>query len=369
MATDPLSLAVPGVRGLRPYQPGKPIEELEREYGITGAVKLASNENPLGPSPKVLEALAEALPRLHRYPDGGAVVLAARLARHLGVTPERIVFGNGSNEIIELLVRLFAEPGDEVVMSRDAFLVCDLVCRAVGARSVRVEARDLHHDLEAIGRAVGPATKLVFLANPNNPTGTIFRRDAWERFLERVPRHVVVAVDEAYFEYVDDEDYPDSLTYHDRHPGLVTLRTFSKIHALAGLRIGYGVGSPEIIGALARFRQPFNVNSLAQVAACAALDDAEHVEASRELVRRGREQLVQGLERLGLRTVPSQANFVLCEVGDGRRVTDALLHRGVIVRPMQAYGLPDRIRVTCGTETENARFLQALEDISREAAR
>ncbi len=348
------------ILALQPYRPGKPIEEVERELGLTDSVKLASNENPLSPSRKVLDALRGALAQLNRYPDGGAVVLTEKLAARFGVSPTRVVLGNGSNEIIELVVRMFAGPGDEVVMSADGFLVYDLVTQAVGAQAVRVAAAGFFHDLEAMADAIGPRTRVVFVANPNNPTGTIVKRGAFEAFLARVPHDVVVACDEAYFEYVEDPDYPDSLTYQDHHPGLVTMRTFSKIHALAGLRLGYGVASTEIAGALARLRQPFNVNSLAQVAACAALEDDEYVEAARAIVREGRAMLALGLDALGLRHITGHANFVLVEVGDGSAVTESLLQRGVIVRPMGAYAMTTMIRVTYGTEAENQKFLAAL---------
>ncbi|MFP6625902.1 MAG: histidinol-phosphate transaminase [Deltaproteobacteria bacterium] len=352
------------ILGLEPYQPGKPIEEVERELGIEGSIKLASNENPLGPSPAALVALAGASADLHRYPDGGAVRLTRKLADRLEVAPEQVILGNGSNEIIELLVRVFAGPGDEVVMSADAFLIYDLVTRAAGASSVRVEPKGYSHDLDAIGTAIGPSTRVVFLANPNNPTGTTFGLAEWEDFLGGVPAGVVVAVDEAYAEYVDDPDYPDSLSYLDSHPGLLVMRTFSKIYGLAGLRIGYGVTSIEIASALQRLRQPFNVGSLAQEAALAALDDHAHLEASRQLAAEGRRYYAQNFERLGLEYVPSQANFVLVEVGDGDRVSSELLGLGVIVRPMQAYGMASKIRITFGTQSENRRCIEALADVT-----
>lgn len=348
------------ILGLQPYKPGRPIEEVERELGLTGTIKLASNENALGPSPVAVAALGGCLQGLHRYPEGGAVVLAARLAGVLGVSSEQLVFGNGSNEIIELLVRVFADRDDEVVMSADAFLVYDLVTRAVRACPVRVAARDHRHDLDAMAAAIGPATRLVFVASPNNPTGTIVTRSEWARFLEAVPDHVVVAVDQAYVEYVDDPDHADPLADVGVHPGVVVLRTFSKIYGLAGLRLGYAVTAPEIAQALARLRQPFNANSLAQAAALAALDDDEHVERSRALVRAGRERYARGLTELGLDFVPSHANFALVDVGRGAAVTDAMLSRGVIVRPMDAYGMPEMIRITFGTEAENERCLAAL---------
>ncbi|MBI5506277.1 MAG: histidinol-phosphate transaminase [Deltaproteobacteria bacterium] len=351
------------IRSLQPYKPGRPIEEVERELGIRGSIKVASNENPLGPSPLALEALRDALPGIHRYPDGGALVLAEKLAASLGVEPQRIVFGNGSNELLELSCRLFAGPGDEVLFSADAFLVYPLVSIAVGATAVKAPARGFEHDLGAIAARLTPRTRVVFLANPNNPTGTIFRRAEWERFLARVPEDVCVVLDEAYFEYVEDPEYPNGLDFLDRHPGLVVTRTFSKIYGLAGLRIGYGVGSLEVMDALARLRQPFNVNMLAQVAACAALDDDAHVEASRRRVRAGRRRWSQACAALGLDFVPSHANFVLVRVGDGRAVTEALLQRGVIVRPMDAYGFPGHVRVTFGTEAEDERTIAALEAV------
>jgi len=348
------------IRSLTPYKPGRPIEEVERELGIAGSIKIASNENPLGPSPLALAALAGALAGIHRYPDGGGVVLTEKLAGRLGVDPRRVVLGNGSNEILELACRLFAGPGDEVLFSADAFLVYPLVSTAVGATPVKAPPRGFEHDLEALAQRITPRTRLVFLANPNNPTGTIFRRRELETFLAQVPDDVVVVLDEAYFEFVDDELYPDGLAYLDQHPGLIVTRTFSKIHGLAGLRIGYGVTSLEIADAMSRLRQPFNVNLLAQVAATAALDDDSHVEASKALVRASRRRWALAFARLGLEAVPTHANFVLVRTGTGAAVTEALLHRGVIVRPMDAYGFPDHVRITFGTEAEDARAIVAL---------
>ncbi|MFN2426525.1 MAG: histidinol-phosphate transaminase [Candidatus Binatia bacterium] len=351
------------IRSLTPYKPGRPIEEVERELGIRGSIKLASNENPLGPSPLALAALTDALAGVHRYPDGGAVVLTEKLAARLGVDPRRIVLGNGSNEVLELACRLFAGPGDEVLFSADAFLVYQLVSIAVGATPVKAPPHGFEHDLDALAERLTPSTRVVFVANPNNPTGTIFRRREWETFLARVPEDVVVVLDEAYFEFVDDELYPDGIAYLDRHPGLVVTRTFSKIHGLAGLRIGYGVTSLEIADAMARLRQPFNVNLLAQVAATAALDDEAHVEASKALVRESRQRWSSAFARLGLDAVPTHANFVLVRTGAGAAVTDALLHRGVIVRPMDAYGFRDHVRITFGTADEDERAIAALEAV------
>jgi histidinol-phosphate aminotransferase len=351
------------IRALVPYRPGRPIEEVERELGIAGSIKVASNENPLGPSPLAVAAMAAALPNVHRYPDGGAVVLVEKLAGRLGVEPRRIVLGNGSNEILELACRLLAGPGDEVLFSADAFLVYPLVSIAVGATPVKAPPRGFEHDLDAIADRITPRTRVVFVANPNNPTGTIFRRREWESFLARVPDDVAVVLDEAYFEFVDDELYPDGMAYLDRHPGLIVTRTFSKIHGLAGLRIGYGVGPLDVMDAMARLRQPFNVNLLAQVAATAALDDDAHVEASRALVRDSRTRWSAACARLGLEFVPSHANFVLVRTGSGAAVTDALLRLGVIVRPMDAYGFPEHVRITFGTLQEDERTIAALEQV------
>jgi histidinol-phosphate aminotransferase len=348
---------------LEPYKPGRPIEEVERELGLRDTIKLASNENPLGPSPKALAAMYHACANVHRYPEGAAVVLAERLAAKLGVSTDRLTFGNGSNELIDLLIRLMARPGDEVVMSADAFVVYRLVTQAVGARARRVPARDFRHDLDAMADAVGPATKIVFVASPNNPTGTIVNTDEWPRFVERVPANVLIVVDQAYREYVDDPGYADALDDARRRANVVVLRTFSKIYGLAGLRIGYGISPREIADALARFRQPFNVNSVAQAAALAALDDDEHVARARALVVAARTRWTHALDALGLRHVPTQANFVLVEVGDGAAVTQALLERGVIVRPMNAYEMPSMIRITFGTPAEDERCLAALADV------
>ena len=353
---------------IQPYKPGRPIEEVERELGLKDTVKVASNENPLGPSPKALAAMAEACARAHRYPEGAAVPLAARLSETLGVASDRLTFGNGSNELIELLVRIFAGEGDEIVMSEDGFLVYRLVAAAVRAHAVRVPARECRHDLEAMAAAIGPKTKLVFVASPNNPTGTIVTRGEWRRFIDSVPENVVVAVDQAYREFVDDPDYADALPDVSERQNVVVLRTFSKIYGLAGLRIGYSVSPPEIADALARIRQPFNVGSVAQAAALAALDDEEHFERSRALVAEARERWACALNELGLRWVPTQANFILVDVGDGAVVTQAMLERGLIVRPMDPYGMPSKIRITFGTREEDDRCLAALAEIVRSRA-
>ena len=351
------------IRSLVPYAPGKPIEEVEREYGIEGSVKLASNENPLGPSPRAVQALRERLDQLHLYPDGDCFYLKRGLAQKLGVSPDRLICGNGSNELIELAVRTFMRAGDEAVMADRAFVVYRLVVQAAGGSCRIVPLKDFTHDLEGMARAVSPRTRIVFLANPNNPTGTIYRRKEWESFLKQISSEVLLIVDEAYFEYAADPEYPDSLRYHGEERALLTLRTFSKLYGLAGLRIGYGIGPKGIVDLLHRVRQPFNVNAAAQWAALAALGDGDHVERSLKVNRQGMDYLGDELAKLGLEQVPSQANFILVRVGDGRAVFNCLLRRGVIVRPMAPYDLPDHIRVTIGTEKENHRFINELRAI------
>ena len=351
------------IRSLIPYEPGKPIEEVEREYGVSDSVKLASNENPLGPSPKALAAIRDKMAQLHLYPDGDCFYLKQGLSKKLGVTPESLIFGNGSNEIIELAVRTFMCAGDEAVMARQAFVVYNLVVQATGGKAKAVALRDYTHDLAAIGAAITPQTKLVLLANPNNPTGTIYRREEWERFLDKISRDVLLLVDEAYFEYVEDAGYPNSLEYHAADRAILTLRTFSKLYGLAGLRIGYGVGAKELIAMMQRVRQPFNVNAPAQWAALAALDDAEHVRRSLAVNRQGIDYLQKEFTRLGLEFVPTCANFILVRVGKGQEVFNRLLSQGVIVRPMAGYQFPEHVRVTVGTVAENEKFIAALEKV------
>ncbi|HTN72924.1 MAG TPA: histidinol-phosphate transaminase [Methylomirabilota bacterium] len=351
------------IRTLVPYAPGKPIEEVEREFGISNSVKLASNENPLGPSPKAISAIREKLSELNFYPDGDCFYLKNGLAKKLGVAPERVIFGNGSNELIELAVRTFMHPGDEAVMAHQAFVVYQLVVQAAGGVRRAVPLRDFTHDLEGIARAITPKTRIVFLANPNNPTGTIYRRSAWEEFLEKVPRGILIIVDEAYFEYVEDPDYPNSLCYHQSGKTVLTLRTFSKLYGLAGLRIGYGVAAKEVIDLMQRVRQPFNVNAPAQWAALAALEDNDHVRKTLDVNRQGLEYLTKEIAKLRLEQVPSQANFILIRVGNGNDVFQQLLLQGVIVRPMGIYEFPEYVRVTVGTMEENRRFIEALKKI------
>jgi histidinol-phosphate aminotransferase len=355
-------LVTPSIAALRPYEAGKPIEELSRELGIENAVKLASNENPLGPSPNALAAFAGALSDLHRYPDASAFQLRERLAAHLGVPMNEVIQGNGSNELLELCVRTFTTRADHVVFADPAFVVYQLSAMAHGVPFTAVPLREDRHDLEAMAAAVTPKTRLVFVANPNNPTGTYVTRSAMERFLCTVPPEVVVAVDEAYFEYADASDYPNCLELRGLRERLVVLRTFSKIYGLAALRVGYAVAPAEMVDYMNRVRAPFNVSTPGQAAALAALSDTEHVKRSRELNQRERARLTRELGLLGLRVVPSQANFVYVDVGrPARPIYDGLLRRGVIVRPFGA--LPESLRVTVGTEAENDRFLAALREV------
>lgn len=365
MSTDsssgtPLGRVAPYLRELMPYVPGRPAEAIARDYGLAEVFKLASNENPLGPSPRALEAFSSVARELHRYPDGDAVALRAALAGRLGVSADRILLGNGSNEILTLIGRLLLKPGDEAVMSEGAFVVYLLATQASGARRVAVPAPEFSHDLEAMASAIGPKTRVVFLANPNNPTGTLFRRAQWEAFLDRVPDDVVVVCDNAYAEYVDDPEYPDALQDLERHPQLVVLRTFSKIHGLAGLRVGYGVGPGWLVDLVDRLRDPFNVSLPGQAAVLAALDDSDHIEASRRANRQGRKFLERVCRALGLPFVESHGNFLLIEVGEAGPAYENLLRAGVIVRPVAGYGYPRHLRVSVGLPEENTVFAQSL---------
>ncbi len=346
------------IRSISPYVPGKPVEELERELGISGSIKLASNENPLGPSPKAVTAIRKALEGLNRYPDGSGFYLSRALAKQLGVEPGQIILGNGSNELIELAVRTFLQPGDEAVSADPSFVVYRMITQAAGGTNVVVPCKDLRHDLDAMAERITDRTRIVFIANPNNPTGTMNTREEMDRFLARVPDHVLVAVDEAYFEYVTRADYPDSLDYLKEGRNIIALRTFSKIYGLAGLRIGYGITKPEIAELMNKVRQPFNTNSLAQAGALAALADRKHVEKSVTLNNEGKQFLYRELDRLEVSYVPTEANFILFETKlASKDLYERLLRDGVIVRPMG----PSKLRVTIGLPEENKRFAEGLE--------
>jgi histidinol-phosphate aminotransferase len=350
------------IRRIAPYVPGKPIEDLARELGLDPAtiIKLASNENPRGPSAAVLAAVTAAAGDLTRYPDGNAFALKAELARRTGLDSTQIVLGNGSNDILELATQAFLRPGERTVYAQHAFAVYPLATQARGGIGIEVPAVAYGHDLPAMRAAIGADTRIVFVANPNNPTGTWIAPAPLEAFIASVPRDILVVLDEAYNEYLDPADRADSNAWVRRHPNLLVSRTFSKAYGLAALRVGYGAMHAEVADALNRVRQPFNVNSLAQAAALAALADASYVDESRALNRAGLRQLAEGFAALGLSYVPSHANFVLVNVGDGAAVNAALLAQGVIVRPVGNYGLPAFLRVTVGLPAENARFLAAL---------
>ncbi len=352
----------PSLDRLPVYQPGRPIEEVARELGMPAAdiIKLASNENPLGPSPAALAAMETALKSLHLYPDGNAFYLKRALGAKLGVEPGQIVLGNGSNEVIEFIGHALLAPETEVVVSQYCFAVYPIVTQLFGARLVTVPARNHGHDLDAMLRAITPQTRVVFVANPNNPTGTVVRTAELERFVDAVPPHVLVAMDEAYIEFLDAPvDFVPRLRER-RQANLLLMRTFSKIYGLAGLRLGYGIGHPELIAALEKIRQPFNINALIQAGALAALGDAEHIERTRQNNRAGLRFYEQTCAKLKLEYVPSSANFILIRVGDGAKVCAALQKLGVITRPMGGYGLADWLRISVGTATENQRCATAL---------
>ncbi len=364
-----LNLATPGIQALQPYLPGKPVAELEREYGITDAVKLASNENPFGPSPLALAAAREVLEDLSRYPEGSGWLLAGRLAGLHGLERDRVTLGNGSNDVLDIIARVFLTPAHEAVFSQYAFAVYPIAVQAAGAKARIAPAHDgskgpaYGHDLDAMYALVGPDTRLVFIANPNNPTGTWLESNALEAFISSLPADVMVVVDEAYFEYVDKPGYPDASAWLQRFPNLIVTRTFSKAYGLAGLRVGYALSHPQVADLLNRVRQPFNVNMVAQAAALAALDDSEYLQHVVQRNREGMQQLLAGFGRLGLPYIESAGNFVAVETGRGLQRYEALLQRGVIVRPIANYGMPDHLRVTVGRADENARLLAALEQV------
>jgi len=355
------NFANPQLRELVSYEPGKPVEDVARELGLkpSDIVKLASNENPLGPSPKAMAAMREALERSHFYPDGGGYYLREAIAEKFGLKRENVILGNGSNEIIEFVGKGFLKPGDEIVAARHSFAVYKLMAQLFGAATIEVEDPHFTHDLDAMAAAITPRTKEIFVANPNNPTGTLVSQAEIDRFVDRVPGHVVIVFDEAYYEFLDTP--PDTLKFvREGRPNVVVLRTFSKIQGLASLRIGYGLGSPELIDVLQKTRQPFNANGIAQAGALAGLLDDDHQKATRELTHEGRDYLQTSFAALGLKFVPSHANFVLVKVGDGRAVFQKLLKRGVIIRDMNSYGLPEWVRVSIGTMEQNRRFIQEL---------
>lgn len=365
MSCDYIALASSGVQTLTPYTPGKPVEELERELGLNGIVKLASNENPLGPSEQVLLAIEKAAKDITRYPDGNGYHLKHALSERLGVTPETITLGNGSNDVLDLIARAFLAPGDEAIMSQYAFAVYPLSTQAVGATPILTPAKEWGHDLQAMANAVTDRTKLIFIANPNNPTGTGFNQGHWEHFIQQVPARVLVVLDEAYFEYVE-QNQLDGLAYLEQFPNLIVTRTFSKAYGLASLRVGYGISNPDVANVLNRVRQPFNVNAFALAASVAALNDQAYLQKSRDINRQGMLQLEQGLTHLGLTFIPSAGNFIAVDFQqDGMDVYQLLLQQGVIVRPVSAYGMPSFLRVSVGLQDENTRFLEAVRSVQK----
>ena len=355
-------LVTPSIESLVPYEGGKPIEELAREFGITHAVKLASNENPLGPSPRALEAARQALGALHRYPDGVAYALRDRIAQFHGVARDEVLQGAGSNELLDLVVRAFCTPEHHIVFGEPAFVVYRIAALSGGVPFTAVPLKDHAHDLPAMAAAVTPKTRVMFVANPNNPTGAHVGRAAVEELLRSVPPEVIIVMDEAYFEYADAADYPNSLALRHLRERLIVMRTFSKAYGLAALRVGYAIGPANLIDYMNRVRAPFNVTSVGQAAAVAALDDTEHVEKSRTTNSAERARLTDALEAMGLSVAPSQANFVLVDVKRPARIVyDRLLERGVIVRPFG--NIPTSLRVTCGLPHEDDRFLAALAEV------
>ncbi len=366
MTCDLINLATTGVAGLNPYQPGKPVEELERELGISNIIKLASNENPIGPGAKAKQAILTAS-ELSRYPDGNAHDLKKALAKQHRVNTDQITIGNGSNEILELITRAITGPQHEIIFSEHAFAVYPLVTQAVGAKAVVVPAKNWGHDLSAMQAAINENSRLMFVANPNNPTGTWLDTQTLRLLLESCPEHLVVVVDEAYYEYVGEDDYPDCIQWVNEFPNLLVTRTFSKAFGLAGLRIGYGISHRDIADLMNRVRQPFNVNSLALFAAVAALEDNEHLQQSINLNQAGMKQLTTAFDELNLQYIPSVGNFICVDLESsgqtGMEIYKKLLHEGVIVRPIDNYGLPNHLRVTVGLEEENEKFIQALESV------
>ena len=367
MTPDYVTLATRGVQGLQPYQPGKPIEELQRELGLTNVVKLASNENPLGPGELAVKAMSDALHDITRYPDGNGFVLKSALAERYDLTLEQLTLGNGSNDVLELVVRAYAGPGDEVIYSQHAFAVYALATQAVGATAVVTPAQQWGHDLEAMAASVSNKTRILFVANPNNPTGTWSSREAVQNLLDRVPGNVIVVIDEAYFEYVTQPNYPNALQWLSNYPNLVVVRTFSKVHGLAGLRVGYACSSAQIANVLNRVRQPFNVNSVAMAGASAALADHAHISRSVQVNLDGMRWLQDQFEALGLTCIDSVGNFLAVDFArPADAINESLLRHGIIVRPIGGYGMPNHLRVSVGLESENAALVSALREVLTE---
>ncbi len=357
----------PNVQSISPYIPGKPIEEVRRELGLKGAIlKLASNENPLGPSKLAIKAMRKYLKEINLYPDDGCYLLGKRLALHLGVREDQLIFGNGSVEIIDFVIKSFVAPGDHVVMADQAFIMYKIAARVADAKVTAIPLKNYTHDLEAMAQAVTPQTKAVFVANPNNPSGTMINQEQARDFLNSVPGTCVVVFDEAYYEYIRRADFPESVRLLADHPNLIVLRTFSKIYGLAGMRVGYGIGHPELVAAIRKVRLPFNVGLMAQVACQAALDDVKHLETSRSTNDEGKEFLYRQFDRMGMFYVPSEGNFILIDPKvDSDRVFLEMQKLGVIVRPVKNYGYPTALRLTVGTMRHNKKMVRALKSALR----
>jgi histidinol-phosphate aminotransferase len=358
-------LAREGVENLVPYPPGKPIEELERELGITGSIKLASNENPIGPSPLAIQAITDRLNALHRYPDGSGFYLKSKLSKKYSIPPDQIILGNGSNELIELVIRTFLSTEEHVIQAFPTFLVYEKIVKGAGGQMISVPLLNFKIDLDEISKVITSKTKMIFINNPNNPTGSVLSEEQMACFLKDIPEDIVVILDEAYIEFVSDPEVASGLKFLEKRPLLVVLRTFSKLYGLAGLRIGYGFGSRKVIDYMNRVRQPFNANVLAQAAANAALDDMAFVSQTLKLVREGLDYLYNGIQDMGLEYIPTQTNFFLIKVPmGGQKTYELMLREGVIVRSMDSYGLPEYIRINVGLHKENERFIRTLKKIS-----
>jgi histidinol-phosphate aminotransferase len=354
---------------LDPYVPGKPVEEVQREYGLREVIKMASNENPWGVPPRVIQALTEALPHLAQYPEGSCLELRRSLSRRLGVEEDMVTVSNGADNVLMMIAQAFVERGDEVVMARPTFPVYRTAALLMEGHPVEVPLREHTHDLEAMARAITPRTKAIFLCNPNNPTGTLVIRAELERFLKRIPSGVLLVVDEVYGDFADSEDYPDALEYIRQGAPIISVRSFSKIYGLAGLRIGYAIAPKEIIGWLNRVREPFPVNRLAQIAAQAALEDEDFRRRVLEETRRGKEFLREELRRLGMHCLPSHTNFLFVDLGvDAQLVFSALLRKGIIIRPGGIWGTPTWCRITIGTQEQNERLVESLKEVLPEVA-
>ncbi|OCL26065.1 histidinol-phosphate transaminase [Orenia metallireducens] len=352
------------IMDIKPYVPGKPIDEVKRELGLKEVIKLASNENPLGPSPMAIDKMKEAITKVNIYPDGNVHNLREKLSKSLGIEASQLIFGNGSDELLVLLAQAFIKPDDEVVMADITFSEYEFATKIMGGKIIEVPLKNNTHDLEAMLAAVTDKTKMVFICNPNNPTGTIVGRREVEGFLAKVPEDVIVVFDEAYYEYVDNSDYPQTINYLNDYDNVIILRTFSKIYGLGGLRLGYGISSSKLISYIDRVRQPFNINSIAQVAAEASLDDQDHVSKSLEYNRQGKEYLYQEFERLGLEYVPTETNFILIDLGrSNQEVFQKMLKKGIIIRSLASYGYETEARVTIGLPEENKKMIKALEEV------